>query len=463
MKILYISNGYPPWQWAGTETYTAGLAKGLRAAGHDVQVLCGGHWSRGERYWNGVVDEVVDGVPVRRINLNWTKAPDPARYLYDDPESAAFLRGYLAEVQPDVVHVTSCERLSAGVLPVVKEAGLPLVLSLTDFWFLCPRMSLHRSDGANCDGQTSAWDCLECTLRHSRVYRWADRVLPDQAKRHSLLAISRRPEWTRLRGLRGMAADMTARKSFLHWALTLPDRRLTASRFVRDRFVANGVKAPIDLHPYGHDLSWLKEPAANTETAEFRIGYIGQMIPIKGVHLLLQAVARLTTGGCAPIRVKLYGDPNKLPTYGEQLADLASALPHVEFCGTYPREAGAAIFDGLDVLVVPSLWYDFPLVIHEAFATKTPVIASRLGGMAESVQDGVNGLLFTPGDVDDLARQLARLVADRTLWRRLRANIGPVKSVATEVRELVSMYEELLSPRAALSPPAYCNYAKKGI
>ena len=58
---------------------------------------------------------------------------------------------------------------------------------------------------------------------------------------------------------------------------------------------------------------------------------------------------------------------------------------------------------------------------------------------------------------------VARVVADRTLWRRLRANIGPVKSVATEVRELVSMYEELLFPRAALSPPAYCNHAKKGI
>ncbi|MCB9159890.1 MAG: glycosyltransferase [Caldilineaceae bacterium] len=107
------------------------LAKGLRAAGHHVQVLCGGHWSQGEGYWNGVTDEVVDGVPVRRINLNWTKAPDPARYLYDDPETAAFLRGYLAEVRPDVVHVTSCERLSASVLPVVKETGLPLVLSLT--------------------------------------------------------------------------------------------------------------------------------------------------------------------------------------------------------------------------------------------------------------------------------------------------------------------------------------------
>ncbi|MCB9159888.1 MAG: glycosyltransferase [Caldilineaceae bacterium] len=187
------------------------------------------------------------------------------------------------------------------------------------------------------------------------------------------------------------------------------------------------------------------------------------MIPIKGVHLLLQAVSRLYAEERAPFRVKLYGDPNKSPAYGGELAELAADLPNVEFCGTYPRDASARIFDGLDVLVVPSLWYDFPLVIHEAFATKTPVIASRLGGMAESVQDGVNGLLFTPGDVDDLARQLARLVADRTLWRRLRANIGPVKSVATEVRELVSMYEELLSPRAALSPPAYCNYAKKGI
>ena len=77
MKILFISNGFPPRQWAGTETYTAGIAQELDRQGHQVQVLCGGDWQEGPEYWNGYTDEFYQNIPVRRLNFNWTKAPDP--------------------------------------------------------------------------------------------------------------------------------------------------------------------------------------------------------------------------------------------------------------------------------------------------------------------------------------------------------------------------------------------------
>jgi glycosyltransferase involved in cell wall biosynthesis len=208
LKVLFISNGFPPHRWAGTETYTASIAEELQERGHQVQVLCTQDWQSGQHYWNGYMDEVYDGVPVCRLNLNWTKAPDPFRYLYDNPVVADFLAGYLELVRPDLVHVTSCENLSASVLHVVKDAGLPLVLSLTDFWFLCPRINLLHADGTNCDGRTTAWECLRCKLLDQKAYRWPSRVLPEETVSSLLTYASKHPILTRQRGLRGMAGEL---------------------------------------------------------------------------------------------------------------------------------------------------------------------------------------------------------------------------------------------------------------
>jgi glycosyltransferase involved in cell wall biosynthesis len=445
LKILFICNGFPPHRWAGTETYTAGIAKAMQARGHLVQILCAGGWQKGSNYWNGHEDDFHEGVPVRRLNLNWKKAPDPFRYLYDNPVVGEYLAGYLEEVRPDLVHVTSCETLSASVLRVVKEAGLPLVLSLTDFWFLCPRINLLRSDGANCDGQTTPWDCLECQLRYTKAYRWARRILPDKSVPLLLETISQYPQLTRQRGLRGMAGDMGDRKAFLHQALSRADCRLTASRFVHDIFVANGVTDSIEVQPYGHDLSWLGSYTGKTASDTIRVGFIGQIIKSKGVHLLLQAVRSLPDACRNKLSLSIYGNLQKVPAFGARLNALAENISNIQFCGTYPHDQSAAVFANIDILVVPSVWYDFPLIIYEAFATKTPVIATDLGGMAEAVRHEVNGLLFKRNNVADLANQLRRIVEEPGLLERFQTGIPAVKTIETEVTELETIYQDLVA------------------
>ena len=445
MKILFVTNGYPPHRWAGTETYTAGIAEELQRRNHQVQVLCVGEWEAGSSYWNGHEDAVYRGVAVRRLSLNWTKAPDPFLYLYNNPAAADYLACYLNEQRPALVHVTSCETMSASILRVIKEAGIPLVLSLTDFWFLCPQVNLLRSDGENCNGLTTAWDCLRCKLFGEKAYRWPSRLLPEASVAYLLQAVSKHPFLTRRQGLRGMAGDMAARKEFLHQSIEWPDVRITASPFVRDVHVANGVGAPIKVQPYGHDLSWLDGYTGKKPSEAIRIGFIGQIIPSKGIHLLLQAARSLQGSVGDKYRLLIYGNLEKAPEYGAQLRTLAAGLKNVRFCGTYSHDEGADVFAQLDVLVVPSIWYDFPLVIHEAFATGTLVIATNLGGMAEAVTDEGSGLLFERGDVDDLARQLRRLVEEPGLLERLQAGIPRVKTIEEEVTELEALYLDLTS------------------
>lgn len=445
MKILLVSNGFPPHQWAGTETYTAGIAGELRARGHHVQVICGGEWTEGAGYWGGAVDEAYDDIPVCRLNVNWTKAPDPFRYLYDNPEVARFLHWFLAETQPDLVHVTSCERLSASVIRVAKAAKVGVVLSLTDFWFLCPRITLLRPDGENCDGQTSAWDCTRCLAQNAKIYRWPRLMLSEAGVGRLINTVSRFSLLTRQRGLRGMIGDMAARKRMLSELFAAADYRITASRFVRDTFLHNGFDQPMKLQPYGHDIGWLDSYPGKRSSSQLRIGFIGQIIEPKGVHLLLQAVALLQAPYGEQIAVRIYGNIKKSVEYSNYLLQLAADLKHIEFRGTYHHAQSGAVFAEIDLLVVPSLWYDFPLIIHEAFAAGTPVIATNLAGMAEAIDHEVNGLLFARGDVEELAAHLRRVLDEPTLLQHLQSGIKPVKTINQEVNELESIYHQVLT------------------
>lgn len=448
MRILFIANGFLPMHWAGVETYTAAIAGELTRKGHIVRVLCGGKWQDGQNHWNGYIDDVYKDIPVRRINLNWQKSLDPQKHLYNNPVVADFLDQYLKEIKPDLVHITSCETLSASVMEVVKKNNIPLVLSITDFWFLCPQINLLRSDGENCNGITVPWDCLQCTARGSKVYRLSQKVLPEKGVEALLTKLSEIPTITRQRGFRGMMGDMADRKQFMRHVFSIPNVRLVASKFARDIHIENGFDDPIQLHPYGHDLSWLENYQGKVHSTAINVGFIGQITPSKGVHILLEAARHLVETLGEKVNFLIYGDIDKHPEYASRLESMSDGLGNVQFCGIYPREMSATVFSRMDVLVVPSLWYDFPLIIHEAFATKTPVIATNLGGMAEAVSHEVNGLLFERGNVDDLVCQIRQIVDEPGLIQKLQAGIPSVKSIHEDASELEKIYLELSERQA---------------
>ncbi|MBI5650358.1 MAG: glycosyltransferase family 4 protein [Chloroflexi bacterium] len=443
MKILFLTHFYPPHHIGGTENYTHGLAKGLVNAGHQVQVLCVEEWETGAQYWNGCADDVYDSVPVRRLNLNWTRAANVNRDLYANPFIANYLENYLRAIKPDLVHITSCITLSASVIAPIKRARLPLVISLTDFWFICPRVTLLRSDQQPCDGQVTEWDCLECLLRGTKIEHWSQRIFPKPIAINLLTGIAKTDAFARLPGLRGMALDIHARRAVMHQALAQADRVLIASQVGLDLFRGAGFALPIDIVHYGHDLSWLDAYHGKTPSRAIRFGFSGQIAPMKGPQLLIESFRTIAQDDAA--RLLIYGNLDKDPAFGQHLRALANQHPAIEFRGTYAHTASAQVFGEMDVLVVPSLWNDYPLIINEAFATGTPVIASDFGGMSEFVKHETNGLLFKRGDPDDLARQLKRIVAEPGLLAQLRAHIPPVKTMTQAVVEMQQIYHSVLT------------------
>jgi glycosyltransferase involved in cell wall biosynthesis len=442
VRALYITHQYPPAYAGGTETYTHALARALIERGQQVQVLCTADWERGRRYWNGHVDDVFEGVPVRRLRLNWKKAPEVNRYLYDNPLVGRYVRTYLEGGACDVVHVTSCNTLSASVIGAAKDAGVPVVVTLTDFWFVCPRGNLVAGGGTLCDGQVAEQECVRCLAFTAKAYRWPRRVLGADMAMRLLHRISKHGGLTRVRGLRGMAMDIQDRRVKVQDALQRADRVLIGAYAARDVFRHNGFTMAIDVVPYGHDLSWLRRYGGKAPREVIHFGFIGQIAPVKGPQLLIAAYKIARQPGRT--RLLVYGNMEKAREFGEALRRLAGGRPDIEFRGTYPHAKSAEVFEQIDVLVVPSLWSDYPLIIGEAFAAQTPVITTDLGGMREFVQPEINGLLFRRGVTDDLARQLRRVITEPTLLAQLRAGIPHVKGMDEAADEMMEIYRRMI-------------------
>jgi glycosyltransferase involved in cell wall biosynthesis len=443
-NILFLCNFFPPTHTAGTENYTYNLARALVNAGMQVHVLCIGRWDVDEAHWNGFTDECYHEIKVRRLHLNWQKAADPNTYLYDNPVVAQHLAEYLGQIQPDLVHITSCYTLSSSVIEAVRSAGLPIVLTLTDFWFLCPRLTLLRSDGQLCSGNTTAWECLRCLSQDSKVYRLLSHMLPQPAVAALLTSASQAGRITSRRGMRGILLNMAERKPLLLERLAQVDYLISPSQFLRQVFADNGFAQPIKFLPHGHHLNWVR-PHRYQPSSPLRIAYVGQISPIKGVELLVRAFQQLSVQVEATLTI--FGDMNKNPAYTDSLRAGAQGNPYIHFPGPFTREEIGAVFAQIDVLVVPSLWYENnPLSIQEAFAMHIPVITSNLGGMAEFVHHEKNGLLFAPGDVSDLARQLLRVATEPGLLAALSEGIEVVKPIEQEVEELLTIYQALHKP-----------------
>lgn len=446
IKILLISHFFPPTHNAGTENYTLGMAKALLARGHDVRVLCAEEWETGQDYWNGTTQEEYQGVLVIRIHLNWIMAKNPNRVLYDSEDMNKWISQFLQQELFDVVHIMSTYSLGAGIMESIKAAGIPLILTLMDFWFLCPKIQLLRGDGELCDGLTTAVQCENCLMFDSRVSRKITRLgISTDLQPYLWDLLSHWQIISKQRGFRGRLLNMRERKEVLKQAVELPDLVLTHSKIVKEIFARHTPRI-IKILSNGHEFSQLQEFKEKTPSDNLRVGYVGQIISIKGVHILIEAFKQANLDNKA--RLEIWGGLEQDPAYVDHLKALIHEDPSISLQGRFKHDDLIKVLTNIDVLVVPSLWLEnAPLVIQEAFASQTPVIATNLGGMAEMVSDEVNGLLFERGNVSDLARQLRRLVDEPELIRRLKLGIPRVKTVDEEVDQLEKIYRELIQTR----------------
>jgi glycosyltransferase involved in cell wall biosynthesis len=443
VKILLVIHHFPPDYTAGAEQYAYRIAQGLRRQGHAIEVVCIKSITEGTLIPSCTTD-VHDGLTVHRLRFDLRQAPNPFEWSFRNPQLGYWLGLFLQRNRPDVVHVNSGYLLGGTVIEAALACHVPTVLTLHDYWFMCPLITLLRTDETICEGPAHPADCTWCLFSQHRCHHLANKWLCRRL-RNAFVRLNRPQAIAKAIGTAPQLELIAERRRYLKQVLESVDAVVSPSRFLMRKVDEH------DLHPrrtvylpFGLDPAYFSNPRPSGTLAPLRIGYMGQFAPHKGVHLLLAAFKKIARHSPS-CRLILHGQISTATLYERGLLHEAGHDPAITFAGPYPNEQVGQVLNGLDVVVVPSIWYENrPTVIVEAHAARVPVVAARLGGMAELVRHDKNGLLFEPGDVESLAGQLQRLLTEPALLSQLRSGIQPVPAIEDETATLLSLYESLL-------------------
>src|SRR5690606_25949482 len=383
---------------SGTEQYCHATAREARRRGDTVVVLSLDPWVHRDDPPIAYRDEPFDGFPVHRLRHWEGLAPSPELLDFDNPLVTARFRTALREIAPDAVHFFHVRRLGAGLIEAAHDLGFRTVVQLMDFWFVCPRFTLLRRDGALCEGPPDGGlGCIPCEAPELQGGALeGDVATAAAAFAGALTAPVRGP---------GTAARLSAyvrRREELLARLGLADAVIAPSRFLAALFAQNGFAADtLHVVPYGLEPGRVRARAVERPRDPLRVGFAGVLSPWKAPHVVVDAVRRVR----GRVRLTVHGRTEEamFQDYIDDLRARAAGDARITFPGAFDRERLEAVMADLDLLVVPSLWYEnTPFVVLEAFAAGVPVAVSDLGGMTEIVTPGVDGFRFPPGDVDAL-------------------------------------------------------------
>jgi glycosyltransferase involved in cell wall biosynthesis/SAM-dependent methyltransferase len=430
LRVLQVIHQFLPRHAAGTEIYCSDLSFGLARRGHAVRILSGAPFLEDigtSVQWEGDTGIVVERVPATRTYRLLGSAGGFVD-RFDNPEARAAIRSVLNRMRPDVVHVQHLLYLSAELIPECRNRGIPVVVTLHDYWFLCHRIRLERPDGSLCDGPARGWNCCQC-LNTARL-----------ARSHLNPA--------------AVTANLY-RYAYLTRQLNKVDRILAPSQFLRDVFERNGLPpgrvTVCHFGISGPPADGGELLAAPRPHERVRFGYLGSLMHHKGVHGLIDAFNQLPAGRA---ELHVFGAAPD-PAYDQELRRRA-LHPDIHWHGKIPHASRWRALGEVDVLVVPSIWYEnSPLTILEALVARVPIIGAAIGGIPEFVRNGVNGLTYPPGDVGALAACLRQVLDDPACVPRWQQAITPPRSTDAHTDEIEALYRELCSARARPTASAH--------
>ena len=439
MRIVQGVGWYYPESWGGTEIYVAGLCRRLRALGHDVAVAAPDSSQAHERRYDH------DGIPVYRY-------PIPQEPTRAEAQGGTTVRGagrfheWLAAFRPDVVHLhTFVTGLGLAEADAARSAGARVIVTThsASLGFICARGTMLRWGTDPCDGIIEERKCTGCLLEQRGVPR----------RLASLAAGVPTPLAGLARHLPGRVGAVFALPDFIRDQRTRQRRLLSSvDRFVlltdwaRDTVLANGAppeKVVVNRLGIAHRPPGLKPgPETRPTILPLRVAYVGRFDPIKGVEDFVRALTSLPRE--LAIRSRLVG-PIFTPAdrrVVDRLQQVIGTDPRITIDDPVPHARMLEFIAGLDVLCCPSLVAEGgPTVAMEAHAVGTPVIGTRIGGLAELVTDAVNGRLVAPGDWQALAGVIREMVADPAgtvdRWRRA---VPPARTLDEVTRDYLDLY-----------------------
>jgi glycosyltransferase involved in cell wall biosynthesis len=336
-------------------------------------------------------------------------------------DSKRAVRGLLRDLKPDLVHIhNTFAMVSPSVYEVCYEEDVPVVQTLHNYRLLCPASTFYR------EGKV----CEECVT-------------------HSLLRSIQHGCYRDSRVMSGAIALMLKTHQFRGTWNRGIDAYIAISRFLSDKFVESGF--PSDkIHIKPNFVG--KDPGERPHPGHYAL-FVGRLSLEKGVLTLLEAWQRLpfavplVIAGDGPLRQRL------------ETEVVAKGLKGVRFAGRLGRDEVYAAMKKAAFLVVPSIWHEpFGLIVAEAFACGTPVLAATVGAIQEMVDDQITGLRFQPGDPDELGKKITwaweHLPELAIMGKASRRAYEDRYTSAANYRQLMNIYASAIEAHSKLRRPS---------
>jgi glycosyltransferase involved in cell wall biosynthesis len=411
--VLVVAHNHPDFHPGGTEIFAHDLFKEYRSRS-DIEALflaATNNLHRGQR--PGTSFQSPGDAPDEIVV--WCGHFDQFNLSQIDSYGVVpHLVTLLEDFRPDIVHIHHILLIGVEFIALVRRI-LPsarIVMTLHDYYPICAHDGL---------------------MMRTKGKERCDRATPNRCN--------------------GCFPTITAdrfllREKFIQTHLSQVHRFIAPSHFLKERFVNWGLPSEsIEVVANGRPAATPASHRPITSGRRSAFGYFGNLNPWKGASVLLKAGQRLVSSGFHEFELRLHGGA---PFQSQNFVDeIDSLLEDVEAqvvrLGPYGREDLAGLMAAVDWVVVPSIWWEnAPLVIQEAFIHRRPVIASGIGGMAEAVRDGIDGMHVRPDDPVSLANAMRRAVETPDLWETLTAGINPPADIAIVAERHLALYRSLL-------------------
>jgi glycosyltransferase involved in cell wall biosynthesis len=421
-RVLYVLHNHPTLFPGGAEQYALELFEALRGSDEIEPLLVAriGRMSMQEGNRPGTPFSTVDGEPDQYFLF--TESEPVFDYLFGTSHDKAlyttYFADFLATYKPDVVHFQHTLHMGYDLVSTVRRVlpETPILYTLHEYLPIC-----HREGQMLRTPLKNEELCLKASPRR------CNECFPDIP-----------------------SGEFFLRERFIKTHLANVDLFIAPSHFLRQRYIDWGISPDrIVFEDYGRRPA-VKLAEIDADRPRSRFGYFGQFNPYKGVETLLTAMSSFEAR--PDIQLRLHGanlDQQTTEFQDNFAALLEQAEANVTLVGSYHPSDLPWLMRDIDWAVVSSRWWEnSPLVIQEAFMQGRPVICSGVGGMAEKVTNGVNGLHFNVGDADSLAATIERAASEPGLWERLREGIPDILTIEEHISNLTRMYSDLRDRRS---------------
>ena len=439
MRVLVISNLYPPNVIGGYERLCFDVTARLADRGHNVTVLTSEFGGNAADYPGQTIHRTLRLLVGGGIYSAFPGSDEERKVV--NGGNIDVLRETLLAARPDVVFAWNLFFLDRSFVSALGEGSTPVVTMLTDNWLI----NMERPD-------------FLAAFMHEQIF--GKPPVPPQPPAASGPARGTR-WWRRALGKRSAsraAVPQPAASSAPAASIRFPISAVFGSNFVRDMYAASGIA--FQDHQVVHNgvtqaaraVQDYRDRSRLVTPGELRLLFAGRLVDLKGAHTAVEALALLDTSqlGARQVRLTIVGDTldaSYLLRLQQTIARSGRAT-QIEMQEPVPEAELFDLFQSHDIYLFPSLYEPFSLTLIHALACGIPTIASRAGGNVEIVCDRRSGLLFDAGDPASLARAVTTLARDADLRRRI-AEAGRGVAGAFTFDAMVSKMESFLRERIA--------------